>query len=963
MACRAFVFQSRPGDFYRVGRTLRSLHGGGIAAESVGFLDRSTLQRLLAEPTEVLLVRAGAWLANPGTLRLPIPSATGRGTCAIGCLRRPTPSANAPAHPEFERWKVLFARTGGDFTRAKEASLEFPEILCIHLDAPAVLASQTFESLSLASWIRGRPDTSLRVVHFPPLDVYDDEGLRVHQVITALHRGGAERLTLDLLEVLPELGVSCRLATLGRALRTSFPVPLDTLELGLIPGTTEDRMLRLRKRTLAFGTDLFHAHLLSQEQLRTLAGLDVPILATLHNAQAGWPPGTAMLSPSEASLLAACSQGVEAEARAASLAPALRTVWNGIRTDLFRKTPERILGGRRLRDLWEIGPDDFVLLSLANFRPQKRLEKLPRILECTRQILASSPPFEPHSIRLLIAGESLRDDEESRALEEDLKNEFRRLGLDDAVRWLGSMVDVPALLAAADVLVSVGAHEGLSLAHLEALAMGCPVVATQVGGAPEVARDHPGLRLVPADAPPERVAEQIASARIALRECERPARVDDLPKRSGAAVPIPPEAEDSRLASFTTHRMACRYRWLYRRAMAHASHLAKPSGQGLWLVTNHLATGGAQSSARRLLLTLKGRGMRVGAAVVQEHPHRPSPGRAELLAAGIPVVAIPPMPDSDPEAAIESLLEVLDVDPPAAVFLWNLIPIYKVLLADALCQVPVHDVSPGEMLFESLDRYFAHPSPGLPYRSPRDYGARLAGCVVKYAAEADRARDVLDVPVHVIPNGVSIDHFPPAAFHQGPKSPPTLRLGTLARLNPHKRLEDLFAALRIAHPQLPPWRLEIAGGVEAGFEAYAETLKTSATDLPIDWLGDVPDVRPCLQRWDLFCMISEPAGCPNAILEAMATGLPVVATAVGGATEQIQHGESGWLVPPRDPNLMASALVQLAQDRPLRISLGTAARSRIERHFSIDLMADRYQRLIVATECPSRSPSQARQIP
>ncbi len=951
MGCRAFVFQSRPGDHYRVGRTLRSLHAAGIPVEAIGPLDASGFQRVLELSEPVLLVRAGAWLANPGTLALPAPSATGRGTCTFGCLR-PLASALPTVHPALEAWRKLFAATGGDFNRARGFAQEFPDWITVHLDVPAVLASRRLAQPSLGAWVNDLPDAGLRVVHYPPLDVFDDEGLRVHQIITALHRGGAERLTLDLFEVLPEMNVACRLTTLGKALRTAFPTPLDTLELGLLPGSAEDRWNRLKKQTLQFGTDVLHAHLLSREQLHGLARVGPPILATLHNAQPGWPPGMAELQATDVALLAACSQAVEAEARALDLAPPIRTAWNGIRTDLFRRTPHRAIAAQRLREVWGFSPDDLVLLSLANFRPQKRLHLLPAIVEALRTIITSSAKTQ-RMVRLVFAGESLRDDSETRALEQSLRDGFHQRGLDASVLWLGSTVDVPAVLAASDVLISTGAHEGLSLAHLEALSMGCPVVATRVGGAPEVAAQQTGLHLVPADASPETFADTVLAALgwSNRHSGHEPRGVTSSSTRFDR--PPRPWIQDPILPSFTTERMAHRYRWLYRRAIANAAQLGKPSGEGLWLISNNFSTGGAQSSARRLLLALKRRGMRVGAAVVQESPLHPTPGRRALQDAGIPVIAIPPIAETDPALALEPLLEAMDQDPASTVFFWNLIPLHKVLLADALCQARVYDISPGEMFFESLHRYFNDPRPGLPYRSTLDYGSRLAGCVVKYAAEADRARAALGAPVQVIPNGVAPDDYPLARMLDAAPGSRPLTLGTVARLNPHKRLEDLLAALRIASPQLPPWRLRIAGGMEPGFESYAAQLQASANDLPIEWLGDVADVRPVLQELDLFLMISEPAGCPNAILEAMATGLPVLATAVGGATDLLEHGTSGWLVPPRHAASLAEAILQLAADPARRRELGRAARDRILHTFSLDRMTDHYEQLILGPHAPS----------
>src|SRR5262249_10403462 len=141
------------------------------------------------------------------------------------------------------------------------------------------------------------------------------------------------------------------------------------------------------------------------------------------------------------------------------------------------------------------------------------------------------------------------------------------------------------------------------------------------------------------------------------------------------------------------------YEWLYRRAIAGAS--PNQGRDGLLLITNNLSIGGAQSSARRLLIGLTAAGVRARAVVLQEEPHFPTPGRRALLAAGVPVVALPPAGTLDAGAAVALLLDQIDDDPPEAVLFWNVIPEYRVLIADGLTDVPVFEVSPGEMSFES----------------------------------------------------------------------------------------------------------------------------------------------------------------------------------------------------------------------------------------------------------------------
>jgi glycosyltransferase involved in cell wall biosynthesis len=245
------------------------------------------------------------------------------------------------------------------------------------------------------------------------------------------------------------------------------------------------------------------------------------------------------------------------------------------------------------------------------------------------------------------------------------------------------------------------------------------------------------------------------------------------------------------------------------------------------------------------------------------------------------------------------------------------------------------------MYFASLERYFARPRPALPYRDAAAYGARLAGVIVKYQAEAGRAAATLGAPVHVIPNGVPLSPAGPPACHPGG----VLVIGTAARVNPQKKLEELLAAVRQAHDRLPPYVLRIAGGMERGCDAYAAGLRNLAAGLPVEWLGEVHDLAPFLHDLDVFVLVAEPAGCPNASLEAMAAGLPVLATDVGGMGEQVEDGVSGRVVPRGDSAALAAALVELSREPERRACWGGAARKRIADCFSLPRMVAAYRRL------------------
>ncbi len=555
---------------------------------------------------------------------------------------------------------------------------------------------------------------------------------------------------------------------------------------------------------------------------------------------------------------------------------------------------------------------------IANPRPQKRLHLLPAIVSEIRAALREQGGAR--EVCLLLAGDSAPRSEAGRLALSELMAEIERTGQRDHVRLLGSVDPVGPLLAACDALVSPSAHEGLSLAHLEALAAGKPVIASGTGGTEEIGHLTGALSFVPLDAGPGEFATAILRA------------VTD-------RVPTGPETV---ARHFTIDRMTESYARLYPRAAARA---AGRRGDGLVLVTNNLSTGGAQSSARRLLLGLAEQGIRARAVVLEEQPDHPTPGRRALLGAGLSVLSLSAEARRDPAIATHRILDWLDADPPASVLFWNALATHKVLLADALFDVPLFDVSPGEMYFASLERYFGAPRPGVPYLTARDYGSRLAGVIVKYEAERALAARTLGAPVHVVPNGVPIPEPVPA------RAGSPVVVGTAVRIHPHKKLEELLDALRIVHEHDKGVTLHIAGGPDQGQEAYFEALQRSTSDLPVVWLGETA-VEPFLQTLDVFALVAEPAGCPNASLEALAAGLPVVATDVGGMTDQIEDGVSGRLVPRANPTALAAALSELCADVAVRARLGAAARERATALFSVARMVADYRRICLACARP-----------
>ena len=173
--------------------------------------------------------------------------------------------------------------------------------------------------------------------------------------------------------------------------------------------------------------------------------------------------------------------------------------------------------------------------------------------------------------------------------------------------------------------------------------------------------------------------------------------------------------------------------------------------------------------------------------------------------------------------------------------------------------------------------------------------------------------------------------------------------GTTARLDPQKKVHELLQALRLAHSRLPPYVFRIAGGIERGADDYAQQLLDHARGLNVEWRGAVEEAGPFLSGLDAFVLVAEPAGCPNASLEAMASSLPVVATDAGGMSEQVVDRVTGFLVAPGDSAAMAEALVDIAHDREARARMGDAGLAHVRERFDVTRMVSDYRRVCLGS--------------
>lgn len=195
------------------------------------------------------------------------------------------------------------------------------------------------------------------------------------------------------------------------------------------------------------------------------------------------------------------------------------------------------------------------------------------------------------------------------------------------------------------------------------------------------------------------------------------------------------------------------------------------------------------------------------------------------------------------------------------------------------------------------------------------------------------------------PNGVDVD-----AFQPGPRPVQGLRAslglpahamlaGLVGRLSPEKAPDLFVRAAALLRPSLPDAHFVLIG--EGPMKtALREGIDGQGLGAHVHIVGGVDDVRPVYHDLDLLVSSSHSEAMPLALMEGMASGLPVVATRVGGVPEIVEHGGTGWLVAPRDAEDLAGRMHQMLTQPELRRRMGDQARARMVRHHRLDRQLD-----------------------
>lgn len=724
---------------------------------------------------------------------------------------------------------------------------------------------------------------------------------RLNMLIASLTRGGAERIVVETAQALAAAGVTVTLYVLHEV-QLDYKLPKQAnLSLHMLHGSREEKLRTVALELNSSGQHTVQTHLIEAEDLRFLWALGLETIPVVHNARQGWKDAASAYNHANVPMVVAVADIVAAQLLQSGLHKPAVTIRHEIQRAI---DPAHLPGWRKTcRRRHDIKDDVLLLGMVGQFKLQKAYIRAIEVLARLRQ---HGPA------KLLIIGSWDHDYGSGRTAYEAVMRRAVELGVVADVVVPGNLHPVEPYYAAFDVFLNTSLYEGLSISLLEALAHGCPVVAADAGGNREIL-------------PPEAIlVEDGNDIEAYVDACLNAAR---RPVRQVATSPHDPDLIPQLWTML-------------------APELRGDPASALFLIQD-LEIGGPARSLNHLLSSSRPERKWLVGCVGNVQDAFAAP----LTARQIPVLSAP---DAQTLAAkAQAVFHWLHQYRLGTLVIWNLCPELKLLLAKCLehSQVRIIDVSPGPMLFDELE-------------AASGFGQRIAFGAAQYFARLDHFVSLYEngrpdpalVPpekTSVIPLGVPVPPafvpLPAPEWLLPPSFNPALALGTCCRIVPDKKLEFLIEMMDQLAPRLPGVSLTIVGGPDAQSGGYFLDLLEACADRPyIRFVGPQEDVTPFLGQFQLFVMVAARQGCPNASLEAMACGLPVVANHSGGTAEQVIQGVTGYLAD--TPTEMARRVRELLRNPAKRRRTGAAALAHVRTSFSMVAMNCEYDRLIAGSQ-------------
>jgi glycosyltransferase involved in cell wall biosynthesis len=656
---------------------------------------------------------------------------------------------------------------------------------------------------------------------------------------------------------------------------------------------------------LASPEPVLFTHMVNAELLRSLWERGVKTVPVIHNSRPGWQDSPAAFKHPNVPFVVAVSEAVAQELREAGCPKPVIV----LRHELQRwfTLEEQQQNRRHIRDRYGIADDTLIIGMVGEFKSQKAYTRAVRVLAHLRRIRPA---------KLMILGGWDHEWGHGRQAYTATCRLALELEVITDLITPGPVPDAEKYYAAFDVFLNTSAYEGLSVALLEAIQTGCPIVTADAGGNREIL--------------PERaVLVQDASDTSAYVR----GIVQALQSKSRTLTAKPADFD-------LVPRLWC----LLGRYGQPDRHTPLSSRAGTLFITDNLNTGAAARTLTNLLGQLPP-GTRSWLCVL--HTVHGQGHLDELQKKGVPIFSL--QNSGDYIERVERILSILGRLNVRNICFWNVEPRIKLLLAKILPpgSVRLVDVSPDSSLFFQME-HAASFQRRISFRA-EDYWARLDYFVAKYAGGAPPGIRLGRRKFAVIPDGVPAPTpCEPAFSTLPPNADPDLVIGTLCQIAPGKRMEFLLDFMRELNQRLKGTTFIIAGGLDPQRADYwpvlLDGLRARAIT-NIHFAGPQADPAPFLKLCKVFLAISEWPGFPPGCLEAMALGIPVIANGREAAVAQASHEKKGFACAGNDPKAAAHEVHRLLTNSVLRRRLGRTARTAAIREFSMPKLVRSYRHL------------------
>lgn len=623
-------------------------------------------------------------------------------------------------------------------------------------------------------------------------------------------------------------------------------------------------------------------HLLRKEHRDVLSKSGVRVVTVLHNAKEGWQENVSCLVGS--SRIIGVSEACGNDLRTSGYEKPMTIIRHIPPKPMYRDDARTYY-----RNSWNVPENATVIGMIGSVKNQKNYPFAVKIL---------AKLLETMNVYLVILGGPV-DKHKGKEVWFSVMNEIQTLNVRHRISMPGFIENATGCLPAFDLLLNTSYYEGLSIATLEALISGLPVVASKVGGQGEITSE--GLFLLEKNASLDEWVEVIS-------------------KNIMVKFQVPS------WSTFQSYRL-----W----TLANIAYTARLKRNKMLFVTANLNSGGAQRSLVNLTKSIKGK---IDFEVVMAGNNTSDYFTNDLTNSGIRVFRAGPSWNVFDYA--ENIVMKICQQGISTVCFWNVSAMVKLLVVKALesTNVKFIDVSPGDYIYGEMDDVAEFQQ--LISFSKQSYFKRINSFVLKFNGMIP---EECTNKTHVIRNGIPEPKNLKTDYeiHGSPK------VVVSGRIAPTKFIIEIIDAMDIVCEKIPNAELHIYGTAEYYHEDYAKQVYEYAATKSnkIVFHGQHFSVIDVLSEYDAYVVLGKNQGCPNALLEALSVGLPSIANDDGGTREQLIDGQTGILVKDCDPKELGNAIIKLLDDRKLAKTLGEYGRNHILDAFAMRKMKENYMSL------------------